>query len=412
MSLIVAVLATAAAPAAAETAVGVVKAKKSIVTFDTSAPGTFTSSTPITGLPVGGFLADVDFRVHPSSAIQPAPPPQLFGLVVIPSLAYEVALYTVDAETGVLTPVGPAFTHSPAGFVYGIDFNPTSDRVRVLNDYDGNFRVNPVNGARSDSPTPDNTLSPAGRKVVGIAYDRVTTVPPVPSSNSTAYAIGWNPGQLYTVGSLNQTPQSANSGTLLNEKPLGVAPTPSTPIGFDIDTSGKAYATMVAAGGQPGLYTINLETGAATLVGKLKEALDGFAILPGPVPSAQPGDSTAPSISIQGVKKKLSFKAFLKGVAAKVTPSEPAALTGELRGTAKGGKSKPRELASFRVLAKKSLPLAAGQRTLKLKPKKRRVGRPEKAFKVRLKVTATDAAGNAGTVTRTITVKPPKPKKK
>ena len=100
----------------------------------------------------------------------------------------------------------------------------------------------------------------------------------------------------------------------------------------------------------------------------------------------------------------MSFAAFLKGVAVKVTPSEPAALTGELLGAAKKAK-----LASFtRTLAKKSLPLAGGQRTLKLKPKKRLVGRPSKAFKVRLRVTATDAAGNAGTATKTIKVKPPR----
>ena len=106
----------------------------------------------------------------------------------------------------------------------------------------------------------------------------------------------------------------------------------------------------------------------------------------------------------------MSFAAFLKGVSAKVTPSEPAALTGKLLGAAKKGKSKRRKLASFtRVLAKKSLPLAAGRRTLKLKPKKGKVGRPKKAFKVRLRVTATDAAGNSAAVTRTIRVTPPKP---
>ena len=266
-----AALATVATPAAAETAVGVVKARNTIVTFDTSAPGTFTSSTPITGLPMGGFLADIDFRIHASSAIQPPPPPQLFGLVVIPALSYEMRLYTVDLGTGALTPVGPAFMFNNAGYVYGMDFNPTADAVRVVNDYDGNLRINPDNGARADSPTPDNTLTPPGRKVVGIAYDRVNTVPPVPSSNTTAYAIGWNPGLLYTVGSLNQTPQSGNSGALLNEKPLGVAPTPSTPIGFDIGKNGNALATISASGGEPGLYTINLQTGAAALIGKLKK---------------------------------------------------------------------------------------------------------------------------------------------
>ena len=104
----------------------------------------------------------------------------------------------------------------------------------------------------------------------------------------------------------------------------------------------------------------------------------------------------------------MSFAAFLKGVVVKVTPSEPAGLAGELLGTAKKSK-----LASFtRTLAKKSLSLAGGQRTLTLKPKKRLVGTPSKAFKVQLRVTATDAAGNVGTATKTIKVRPPKKKSK
>ena len=104
----------------------------------------------------------------------------------------------------------------------------------------------------------------------------------------------------------------------------------------------------------------------------------------------------------------MSFAAFLKGVAVKVTPSEPASLSAELLGAAA---KKSRLAALTRTLAKKSLPLAAGQRTLKLKPKKRLIGRPAKSFKVRLRVKATDAAGNVGTATKTIKVKPPAKKK-
>jgi hypothetical protein len=64
------------------------------------------------------------------------------------------------------------------------------------------------------------------------------------------------------------------------------------------------------------------------------------------------------------------------------------------------------------VLASTSLPLAAGARTTTLKPSPALVGKPRKAFAVRLQVTATDAAGNRTVETTTITVKPNKNSKR
>jgi Domain of unknown function (DUF4394) len=199
---------------------------------------------------------------------------------------------------------------------------------------------------------------------------------------------------------------SANTGTLLNAKPLGLTLALNSVPGFDISPSGIAFATLEdATTGLPGVYTIDLGTGSATLAGTLPQPLSSLAIVPqSALPIVEAKDISAPAILLRGVKRRMSFAAFLKGVAVKVTPSEPASLTGELLGAARKSR-----LASFtRTLAKKSLTLAAGQRTLKLKPKKRRVGRPSKAFKVRLRVTATDAAGNVGTATKTIKVKPPR----
>jgi hypothetical protein len=75
-----------------------------------------------------------------------------------------------------------------------------------------------------------------------------------------------------------------------------------------------------------------------------------------------------------------------------------------------GAEPKSAKLASFNLtLAAKSLGLGAGQRTIKLKPGRKLLGSPHKPFKVRVRVTATDAAGDAATTTRTISVKPPKP---
>jgi uncharacterized protein DUF4394 len=288
---------------------------------------------------------------------------------------------------------------------YGIDFNPTVDRVRVVNDGDENLRLNPNNGGLAGD---DTNLNPANEKVTSIAYDRVDS-PPMPG-NTTLFAISLSSSSLVTIGGVNAVP-SANGGGLMNPKPLGLTLGLNSVPGFDISPSGIAFATLEdAASGLSGIYTIDLNTGAAALVGTLPQPLSSLTIVPQsalpPIVAAK--DTSAPSVLLQGVKDKMSFAAFLTGVVVKATPGEPAVLAGELLGTSKKSK-----LASFtRTLAKKSLPLAGGQRTLKLKPKKRLVGRPSKAFKVRLRVTATDAAGNVGTATRTIKVKPPKKKSK
>jgi hypothetical protein len=402
LALTAAILASAASQAAAEPAVGLIKGTGNLVILDTASPGSLVSEKPVTGLGAGERLVDIDYRLHPIG--EPPPPSQLFGLSVFDGSTQDtIRLYTIDIATGVATPVAAGAPAPVGGVDYGIDFNPTVDRIRVVSDGDQNLRLNPNTGGLV---TYDNVLNPAGEKVTGIAYDRVEA-PPVPGNMTTLFGISVTSSSLVTIGSVNGTPVSANTGTLQNAKPLGVALAPNSVPGFDISPSGVAFAALEnAAGGPPGIYTIDLNTGAATPAGALHQPLGSLAIVPQsalpPVVAAK--DITVPTIAIAGVKRKMSFAAFLKGVAAKVTPSEPASLTGQLLGVAT--KKKP---ASFsRVLATKSLPLGSGQRTLKLKPKRKRVGRPSKAFKVRLRVTATDAAGNTGTATRTIKVKPPR----
>ena len=58
---------------------------------------------------------------------------------------------------------------------------------------------------------------------------------------------------------------------------------------------------------------------------------------------------------------------------------------------------------SGNVVASKSLGLATGRRSVTLKPAQRRLA-ARRSLTLRLKVVATDAAGNRATVTRTINV--------
>jgi hypothetical protein len=127
---------------------------------------------------------------------------------------------------------------------------------------------------------------------------------------------------------------------------------------------------------------------------------------PGP-PSgggAPPPDVRKPVAVLRGLPATVKRSALLRsGLRVRVEVDEPAALTGELLATARGARiaaAKPNL-----TLAAKALPrAAAGTRTLTLKPSRKLVG-TAKRFTLTVRVTATDAAGNAQPVTKAVKVR-------
>jgi Ca2+-binding RTX toxin-like protein len=116
-------------------------------------------------------------------------------------------------------------------------------------------------------------------------------------------------------------------------------------------------------------------------------------------------DTVGP-IVVLGGRSRIPAKTFAKrrGVSLTVTPNEPAALFGEALG--RGRLARAGDL----VLGERSLAIGSGKRTLRLRFKKsfvrainRRLRR--KAYRLTVRVTATDAAGNATVQTRRITIK-------
>ena len=114
-------------------------------------------------------------------------------------------------------------------------------------------------------------------------------------------------------------------------------------------------------------------------------------------------DSKPASLRLTRVPRSIDAKKFRKGFSIAVTPDEAAAFDVVLLGGARSG-----ALASAfdLTLFSRSLPLASGQRTIRVKPKAKLLGPLRRKIKVQLKLTATDAAGNRSTATRRITVKP------
>jgi hypothetical protein len=165
------------------------------------------------------------------------------------------------ARHGAATAVGSAaFSPSLAGSI-GMDFNPVVDRVRLVNDAGISLRVNPVTGVAIQ----DTSLNPGTPNVTAVAYSNnfngaaSTTLYDIDtSSDSLARQNPPNNGTLSPVGSLSHDAGSAT--------------------GFDIDSTGTAYAAL-SVGGVNGLYTIDLTSGAALWAGSTGATLlDGLPV--------------------------------------------------------------------------------------------------------------------------------------
>ncbi len=255
-----------------------------LLRFDSAAPTTVQATAAISGLGAAERVVGIDFRPRTG---------QLYALSVDANGAGTNArLYTVNAVTGAATRVGTGavtVTADPSA-AYGFDFNPTVDRIRVVNAMDANFRINPNTGARADTPVNDTTLNPAGNQIDGVAYDR-NFDGLLGAAGTTLYAINANTGMLQTQGGVNQAP-SPNGGALINVGALNVTIDPNSFVGFDIGTPAttggpsSVFAVLdgnAAAGVATGLYRINLTTGAATLVGLVGNGtatLTGLAVVP------------------------------------------------------------------------------------------------------------------------------------
>lgn len=236
-------------------------ASGNLVTFGAQNPDRV-RSVAITGTQSGETLVGLDFRPNTG---------RLFAL------GSSSRVYSVDTLSAAATVVGTApFTPALAGTAFGFDFNPTVDRLRVHGNAGQNLRLNPDNGATAAIDTAlTYAAGDAGAgttpRIAGTAYTNSV-------SGATAtqlFAIDSNRDVLVLVG-------APNGGRMTTVGALGLNTTDD--VGFDIygpDTSREVYAVLTM-GARSQLYTINLATGAATLIGRVGSAspVRGIAIAP------------------------------------------------------------------------------------------------------------------------------------
>ncbi len=223
-------------------------------------PGTTVTEAPITGLAAGQRIVSIDFR--PADG-------QLYGV------GTDSRVYRINVNSAAATAIGPAFTPVLNGTHFGLAFNPVADRIRTSSvESDQNLRINPTDGtvtaadlnfafAAGDVNAGD---SPA---VAALAYSNST------AGAATTVAYGIDSGNDVLVILSNP-----NNGTITTVGSLGVNTVPCS--SFDIDARDGVGWVTLADLGISRLYTINLATGLATLVGVIDvdSEVQGLAIAP------------------------------------------------------------------------------------------------------------------------------------
>lgn len=251
-----------------------------LVSFDSATPAVQT----VIG-PVGADVDAIDFR--PATG-------QLYGVGYTPATT-TTQVYTLSLTTGAATPVGAAVSTPTLGSGAGsglvsIDFNPVVDRIRVVNGANGNLRMNPNDGSLTAADT--NLAYAAGDPgagttpgVTAVAYTNNVAG----ATSTTLYGLEFFRQALVTVGGVNGAP-SPNGGALFT---VG-STVPNTQFdgrsGFDISAAtGVGYAMIDefdTATLQAELYTVNLATGALTLLDdEIGLVLTDIAVAPVPEPT-------------------------------------------------------------------------------------------------------------------------------
>jgi Domain of unknown function (DUF4394) len=214
-----------------------------LVSFSADQPRRLNSSQPITGLPMGTTLTGIDFR--PVTG-------ELYGV------GSDSIVYRVSTVTGRAVAEGPAFSPALNGRFFGVDFNPTVDRIRVTSDANQNLRLVPDTGALAGQ---DADLNPNDPTVVGSAYTNSSFSATLPTA-TTLYALDALDDAIYV-----QNPP--NNGTLVMPQKVDINVRGDA--GFDIAGQNNVGYVATAGDRRPGadLYRVNVLNGKTQKLGQI-----------------------------------------------------------------------------------------------------------------------------------------------
>lgn len=261
-----------------------------IVSFDASAPETYLTTVPVSGLEGDELLYGIDFR--PLDGV-------LYGLVTS-GFPTRGRVVKINLTTGAVTSVHPTNTVATSvDTFHGYDINASDGQLRQVGDMGTNRRMILDTGTVVAN---DATLRyVAGDINAGVSPRIVHTANAVSSGASPKYyGIDSAANTLVRIGAVDGNPSPGSTGDLSTVGGLGLNPTSFG--AMDIQPgSNTAYAAL-NIDSVPTFVSIDLTTGAATIIGPIGSAtvIDGIAIqtgaivAPSPVPTPTPGVTPTP----------------------------------------------------------------------------------------------------------------------
>ena len=250
-----------------------------LVSFNAAVPSKACTTGTITGLQGGETAVGIDTRPSDQNLY---------------ALTNGGRLYTVNQTTGIATLKSTltAAAGDDNPFValdngpLAIDVSPAADGLRIISAAGTNLRVNMDTGATIT----DTTLNPAGSTVSAIGYTNKFAG----TAGATLYAIDTANDRLQTIG---RAPGSPINGNLANIGALGIGDVQGI-AGMEINAStNAAFAALQVGAGTTtsSLYSINLQTGAATLAGVIGAGSNVLALAASRVPQATVFGATSDS---------------------------------------------------------------------------------------------------------------------
>lgn len=250
-----------------------------LLRFNAGQPQNVRERKPLTGLPAGEKILGIDYRVA-------------YGKLF--ALGASGQLYRIDTASAAATAIGAPALLPVEGKSWGFDFNPTVDRIRVVNETGWNLRLHPETGGvvDGDAKVPgiqfdsrlayDAADAQAGRTpaVVAAAY----TYNKSNDKLTTNYALDGALGNLLHQGTKEGVAPavSPNTGRLFTVGHLGIGRFEHAV--FDIsDVTNTAYAGVHDGDARATRwYGLDLSTGKARFIGTVGggETLAGAAIEP------------------------------------------------------------------------------------------------------------------------------------
>jgi hypothetical protein len=213
-----------------------------LLRFNARNPDRIRDIQAITGLPAGVTLKGIDFR--PATG-------DLYGV------GSDSVVYRVNPKTGIAVAEGPAFTPALRGKSFGVDFNPTVDKIRVVSEDRQNLRLNVDEGTVLSA---DADLNPGTPMVVGAGYTNSSFSATRPATTSL-YVVDAASDMLF-----KQNPP--NDGTLTEGKRLGV----DVGLNANFDIAGDdnmGFLTNSTWRRGTTLYTVDVNTGDTHSLGRI-----------------------------------------------------------------------------------------------------------------------------------------------